>query len=66
MAAETDIAALARLRTLLASGVRSTTVDGVSTSFDMQAVREEITRLEIKTGLRRRRSRVLTVNMGRR
>lgn len=66
MATETDSQKLARLRTLLESGVTSTSLDGETTSFDIASVRREIARLEVKTGVRRKRGRIITVDMGRR
>lgn len=66
MATETDAQKLARLRTLLESGVTSTSLDGETTSFDLESVRREIARLETKTGIRRKRGRILTLDMGRR
>ncbi len=66
MATETDAQKLARLRTLLESGVTSTSLDGETTSFDLESVRREIARLETKTGIRRKRGRILNLDMGRR
>jgi hypothetical protein len=39
-------AKIAELRTLLESGVSSSSVDGVSTSIDRESVRKELRRLE--------------------
>lgn len=65
MATETTTEKIARLRTLLESGVTSTTVDGESASFDHDSVRREIARLEEQVGKRQRRARILTINMSR-
>ena len=64
--AETARQKLARINALLESGVTSTTVDGVSTTFDLKSLRREKQRLEEELGLNRKRSRVITPFMGRR
>lgn len=64
--AETSRQKLARINALLESGVTSTTVDGVSTTFDLKSLRREKQRLEEELGLKRKRSRVITPFMGRR
>jgi len=63
---ETTAQKIARLRELLQSGVTSDSRDGASTSFDLDAVRRELQRLEEQTGARPRRSRVINVMMSRR
>jgi hypothetical protein len=63
---ETTAQKIARLRELLQSGVTSDSRDGASTSFDLDAVRRELQRLEEQTGARPRRSRVINVVMSRR
>jgi len=55
-----------RLRALLESGVSSDSTDGASTTFDLASVRKELARLERESGIRKRRSRVITPNMTRR
>lgn len=64
--AETSRQKLARINAILESGVTSTTVDGVSTTFDLKSLRREKQRLEEELGLKRKRSRVITPFMGRR
>lgn len=64
--AETTLDKINRLRELLQSGVTSSTVDGETTSFDLMSVRRELRQLEIEYGIRRKRSRVITPQMGRR
>lgn len=66
MATETTTQKIARLRELLESGVTSDSRDGASTSFDLESVRRELLRLEQEAGTRRRRPRVLNLQMGRR
>lgn len=64
--AETTLDKINRLRALLQSGVTSSTVDGETTSFDLMSVRRELRQLETEYGIRRKRSRVITPQMGRR
>ncbi len=51
------------IRQLLATGVRSTTVDGVTTSYDLRALQQELKRLEDEAGLRTRRPRTYHVTL---
>lgn len=64
--AETPAQKIARLRSLLESGVTSDSVDGASTSFDHESIRRELRRLEEANGNRRKRSRIITPMMTRR
>jgi hypothetical protein len=64
--AETRAQKIERLRTLLESGVSSDSQDGASTTFDLDSVRTELSKLEAQAGLRRKRSRVITPRMDRR
>lgn len=64
--AETPQQKLTRLKALLESGVTSTTVDGESVTLDLKAVRRAVYLLEVQLGYRRKRSRILNVDMGRR
>lgn len=66
MATETTLDKINRLRALLESGATSSTVDGETTSFDLASVRRELRRLETEYGIRRKRTRVITPQMGRR
>ena len=66
MATETTAQKIARLRELLESGVASDSRDGASTTFDLESVRRELLRLEQAAGTRRRRPRVINLQMGRR
>jgi hypothetical protein len=66
MATETTLDKINRLRALLESGVTSSSVDGETTSFDLESTRRELVRLERDYGTRRKRSRVITPMMGRR
>jgi hypothetical protein len=66
MTTETTAQKIDRLRALLQSGVTSSTVDGESVSFDLEAVRRELAKLEATNGARRKRSRIITPAMGRR
>jgi hypothetical protein len=63
---ETTAQKITRLRELLESGVTSDSRDGASTSFDLESVRRELLRLEQSAGTRRRRPRVVNMQMGRR
>lgn len=64
--AETTRQKLARINALLESGVTSTSVDGVTTAFDLKSLRREKQRLEQELGLKRKRTRVITPDMSRR
>jgi len=64
--AETRAQKIERLRALLESGVSSTSVDGASTSFDLESVRTELSKAEVEHGSRRKRTRVMTPKMTRR
>lgn len=64
--AETTAQKIARLRELLESGVSSDSRDGASTTFDLESVRRELLRLEQAAGTRKRRPRVINLQMGRR
>jgi hypothetical protein len=64
--AETTTQKIARLRELLESGVSSDSRDGASTTFDLESVRRELLRLEQAAGTRKRRPRVINLQMGRR
>lgn len=66
MTTETTLDKINRLRALLESGVTSSSVDGETTSFDLESVRRELLRLEREYGTRRKRTRVITPMMGRR
>ena len=66
MATETTAQKIARLRELLESGVSSDSRDGASTTFDLESVRRGLLRLEQAAGTRRRRPRVINLQMGRR
>jgi hypothetical protein len=50
-----NAAKIAELRTLLESGVSSSSVDGTSTSIDRESIRREIRRLEAEDDTRRSR-----------
>jgi hypothetical protein len=63
---ETTAQKITRLRELLESGVTSDSRDGASTSFDLESVRRELLRLEQSAGTRKRRPRVVNMQMGRR
>lgn len=54
--------AIARIRRLLASGVTSTSIDGVSTTIDPASLRAELSRLEAEdTTQQDRRPRVFQI-----
>lgn len=55
---------LAAIDEILQSGVTSTTVDGETTSFDHDTLREERTRLQEQLGQKSKRHRVFNFNMG--
>ncbi len=42
------------IRKILASGMKSTTVDGVQTTYDLNSMRQELARLEQEAGISRR------------
>lgn len=55
---------IAEIRDLLASGVSSTTVDGVATSFDLESLRAELRRLEAEdTSRTNTRPRLASINL---
>lgn len=65
--AETPQQKLTRLKTLAASGVAASTMDGESATMrTMAEIRREIYLLEVQCGYRRKRPRVMTLNMGNR
>jgi hypothetical protein len=66
MTTETTLDKINRLRALLESGVTSSSVDGETTSFDLESTRRELIRLEREYGIRKKRPRVITPMMGRR
>ena len=66
MTTETKLETITRLKALLESGVKSSSIDGESADFDLVSVRRELMRLEREYGTRRKRSRVITPAMGRR
>lgn len=55
---------LADIDAILQSGVSQTTVDGVSTTFDLTSLRRERQEIQAKLGERRTRNRVFNLNMG--
>lgn len=55
---------IAEIEALLASGVTTHVVDGQSTSFDHQTLREELRRLKIAEGLIRPRDKVTNIFLG--
>lgn len=57
---------LDRINALLESGVSSSTVDGVTTTFDLPSLRREKHRLEVQLGIKRSRARIITPDMGKR
>ena len=58
-------AKIAAIRQILETGVQSTTVDGVSTTFDLDSLRKELTRLEAEDeSLQTARPRVAQVYLG--
>lgn len=63
---ETRREKITRLTALLESGVTSISIDGESTSFDLETVRRELRRLQAEVGDRRKRSRILNINLSRR
>lgn len=64
MADNTD--KIASLRTILESGVTSTSVDGTTVSVDLNQVRAELSRLLAEDNTQRvRRPRLSSVNLGR-
>ena len=66
-ATDEQLATLSRLRKMRDSGITSTTVDGVSTTFQsLDALRFAIVNLEREAGLRAPRVRCRSVFMGHR
>ena len=59
MSQQTDTARLAEINEVLARGVKKFTADGQSGEFELDQLRRERRRLEIKLGLRRKRSRMI-------
>ena len=56
----------ARILAVLQSGVQSDSRDGASTTFNLDILRKQLHDVEVKLGIRRKRSRVLNYDMSRR
>lgn len=57
-------ARIQEIETILQSGVTTNSVEGETTSFNHDTLREERTRLEQQLGRRQKRHRVFNFNMG--
>ena len=55
---------LSDIEEILTSGVTETTVDGVTTKFDLDSLRRERHQLQVSLGIKRRRRRVFGLTMG--
>ena len=64
MSAAEDKIRLNEINELLATGIKSTTNDGQTTSFDLASLREERQAIEVRLGIRKRRPRVFGLSMG--
>ena len=56
----------ARILAILQSGVQSDSRDGASTTFNHDILRKQLHDVEVKLGIRRKRSRLLNYDMSRR
>jgi hypothetical protein len=55
---------IAEIDTILQSGVNSNAVDGESTSFNHETLRQERQALKVQVGDKKKRHRVFNFNMG--
>lgn len=55
---------IAEIDTILQSGVSSNSVDGESTSFNHETLRQERQALQVQVGDKKKRHRVFNFNMG--
>ena len=55
-----------RILAVLESGVQSDSRDGASTTFNLEILKKQLYDVEVKLGIRKKRSRVLNYNMSRR
>jgi hypothetical protein len=63
---ETAAQRAARIKDTLDTGVASTTVDGASTTLKHETLYRQLIRAEREAGIRKRRPRMINVQMGRR
>jgi hypothetical protein len=55
---------IAEIEALLASGVKSHSVDGQTTTFDLESLRKELRKLKVAEGLIRPRAKVTNIFLG--